>query len=102
MYILVFSFLYSQKLASMSVIFTPRMLGMSGYPKVGVTQCRDELLDYLGHIAKSANKDANKDAPEENITILKESYVRKQSVELQKYFRGVGVTSTGTVKKLKG
>ena len=47
-----------------------------------MTECRDEVLEYLRNIAKSANKDAL----EENIRLLKESYVWRQSVQLQKYF----------------
>jgi hedgehog interacting protein len=48
----------------------------------GVAECRDEVLEYLRNIAKSANKIAL----EENIKLLKASNVWRQSVQLQKYF----------------
>ncbi len=47
-----------------------------------MTECRDEVLQFLRNVAKSANKDALK----ENIKMLKESRVWRQSVQLQKYF----------------
>ena len=48
----------------------------------GVTESREVVLQYLRNIAKSANQIEL----EQNILMLKESQVWKQSVKLQKYF----------------